>query len=431
MVLADSSIVVLALPAVYREFSAEVADVAWVVTAFNLALAVSAVPAALLVRRVGAKRLCAAGLTGFAMASLACALAPSLGFLIGARTIQGLAGATAICAALELLPGIAGGEAGAVRSWAAAGVAGAALGPAIGGAMTELLSWQSIFFVQVPLALAPIAIIGFRREGRAPEPAGRPHLAANVALALLSAGLTAALFLIVLLLIEGWGLSPISAALVVSVLPAASILTSPFEGRLGSVRGRVAAGAVAGGGGLAALGLMPGGEWWWTVPPQILVGIGLALSLGGLTSAALAGRSRPALHGGVTIASRHAGIVLGLVLLTPVFVADLDRQRARAEEKGVELVLDARISPSTKLALAGSIIGDLRRDPGRLPDVRRSFDRVEPSDSDRASYRSLQASLEDQLDRAATSSFSRSFMLAALLALLGLVPVALSREIRL
>jgi MFS family permease len=431
MVLADSSIVVLALPAVYREFSADVADVAWVVTAFNLALAVAAIPAALLVRRVGAARLCSVGLVGFGMASLACALAPSLAFLIGARTVQGLAGAAAICAALELLPGAAGGEAGAVRSWAAAGVAGAALGPAIGGAMTELLSWQSIFFVQVPLALAPILIIGVRDAPRAHEPTGRPHLAANVALALLSAGLTAALFLIVLLLIEGWGLSPVSAALVVSVLPVASILASPFESRLGSVRARVTAGTIVGGGGLAALGLMPGAVWSWTVPPQILVGIGLALSLGGLTSAALAGRSRPALHGGVTIASRHAGIVLGLVLLTPVFVADLDRQRERAEEKGVELVLDARISPSTKLALAGSIVGDLRRDPGRLPDVRRSFDRVKPDQAERASYRELQASLEGQLDRAATSSFSRSFLFAALLALLGLIPVAMSKEIRL
>ena len=84
---------ILALPAIYREFSATVADVAWVVTAFNLALAVAAIPAATLVRRVGAARLCSAGLLVFAVASLACAIAPSLGVLIGARALQGLAGA--------------------------------------------------------------------------------------------------------------------------------------------------------------------------------------------------------------------------------------------------------------------------------------------------------------------------------------------------
>lgn len=431
LVLADASVVILALPAIYREFGAEVANVAWVLTAFNLALALAAVPAAALVPHVGANRLCAIGLAAFGAASLACALAPSLGVLIGARAVQGVAGAAAVCAALELLPTVADGEQGAARSWAAAGVVGAALGPAIGGLLTEVFSWQAIFICQVPLAIAPIWLIGVRGARSRPERAGRPHLAANVALALLSAGLTAALFLLVLLLIEGWRMSPIAAAAVVSVLPAASILTAPLEGRVGPVRTRVAAGAVIGAGGLAALGLMPRPEWWWTVPAQVLVGIGLALALGGLTEAALAGRSRVALHGGVTIASRHAGIVLGLLLLTPVFVGDLDRQRARAEQRGVALVLDSRIAPTTKLALADAVTADLQREPGRLPDIRASFAKVDPKASDRSEFAALATRLEDQLDRAATSSFSRSFLLASLLALLGLVPVAMSREVQL
>jgi hypothetical protein len=167
------------------------------------------------------------------------------------------------------------------------------------------------------------------------------------------------------------------------------------------------------------------------VPAQVLVGIGLALALGGLTDAALAGRSRVALHGGVTIASRHAGIVLGLVLLTPVFVGDLDRQRDRAEQRGVELVLDSEIAPTTKLALANVLVADLRREPGRLPDIARSFAKVEPGSDDRVAYEALAARLDAELDRAATSSFSRSFLFAALLAILGLIPVAMSREVRL
>jgi hypothetical protein len=305
------------------------------------------------------------------------------------------------------------------------------VGPAAGGILTELLSWQSIFLVQVPLALAPIALIGVA-DGRTPViPAGRPHLAANAALALLSAGLTAALFLIVLLLIEGWRMSPIAAAVVVSVLPAASIATGPFEGRLGTARTRVAAGAIVGAGGLAALGLMPDAGWQWTVLPQVLVGIGLALALGGLTDAALRGRSPAALHGGVTIASRHAGIVLGLLLLTPVFVADLDRQRDRAQEKGVEIVLDSPVAPRAKLELASALTEDLRRDPGRLPDIRASFARVGVDAGERPRLDALASRLEDELDRAATSSFSRSFLLAALLALAGLVPVGLSRRMEL
>ena len=431
MVLADSAVVILALPAIYREFSATVADVAWVVTAFNLALAVAAIPAAGLVRRVGAARLCSAGLLLFAAASLTCALAPSLGVLIGARALQGLAGAAAVCAALELLPHLAGGDRGAARSWAAAGIAGAAIGPAIGGLLTQVFSWQAIFAVQVPLALAPVVVIGLSGERSPATPAGRPHLAANAALALLSAGLTAALFLIVLLLIEGWRLSPIAAAAVVSVLPAASIVAGPLERRLGTARVRAAAGALVGAGGLAALGLMPAAGWWWTVPAQVLVGVGLALSLGGLTEAALAGRSRPALHGGVTIASRHAGIVLGLLLLTPVFVADLDLQSARAEQKGVALVIDSGIAPSTKLRLAARLATDIQRQPGRLPDVRRTINALDVGQQERPALNALADRLDDQLDAAATSSFSRSFLLAALLALAGLVPIAFAREVRL
>ena len=431
LVLADSAIVILALPAIYREFSAEVADVAWVVTAFNLALALAAIPAALLVKRVAAARLCSIGIVVFAAASLACALAPSLGVLIGARALQGLAGAAAICAALELLPQVADGERGAARSWAAAGVTGAALGPAVGGLLTQVFSWQAIFAVQVPLALLTLLAIGFSGRRTPPIATGRPHLAANAALMLLSAGLTAALFLIVLLLIEGWRLSPLAAAAVVTVLPAASIMTAPLERRLGTARVRAAAGALMGAGGLAALGVMPGAGWGWTVPAQVLVGAGLALSLGGLTEAALAGRSRPALHGGVTIASRHAGIVLGLLLLTPVFVADLDLQRSRAEQKGVELVIDSSIDPSTKLRLAANLAVDVRREPGRLPDVRRTIDALDAAPQERPALSALADRLEERLDAAATSSFSRSFLLAALMALAGLVPIAASREVRL
>lgn len=431
VVLADSAVVILALPAIYREFSAEVADVAWVVTAFNLALAVAAIPAAMLVGRLGAARLCSVGIVVFAGASLACALAPSLGVLIGARALQGLAGAVAICAALELLPAVAGGDRGAARSWAAAGIVGAALGPAVGGLLTQVFSWQAIFVVQVPLALLPLVAIGFSAGRTERVVSGTPHIGANVALALLSAGLTAALFLIVLLLIEGWRMSPLAAAAVVSVLPAASILAGPFERYVGPPRVRAAVGGLVGAGGLAALGLMPGAGWGWTVPAQVLVGIGLAFSLGALTEAALAGRSRPALHGGVTIASRHAGIVLGLLLLTPVFVGDLDRQRARAEQKGVELVIDSNVQPSTKLVLAAQLAADVRREPGRLPDVRGTIEGLDVAAAERPALDGLADRLDARLDDAATSSFSRSFLFAALLALLGLIPIATSREVQL
>jgi MFS family permease len=430
-VLADASVVILALPAIYREYGAAVADVAWVVTAFNLAIALAAVPAARLATRLPAGQVCAGGLVVFAGGAVACALAPSLAFLIGSRAVQGVGGAAAVCAALELLPALAGGERPAVRLWAIAGVAGAALGPAVGGLLTQLISWQSIFIVQVPLALVPALVVFDLGAPAAAARAGRPHIAPNIALGLLSAGLAAVLFLLVLLLVEGWRMPPISAALVVTVMPAAALLAGRFEGRAGDPRTRAAAGTLLGVGGVAALGLLPGAGWGWTLAPQLLVGAGLALSFGALTEAALAGRSPAAIHGGYTIAARHAGVVLGLVLLTPVFVADLDRQRDRATQKGAELVLDAHIGALTKIDLASRIASDIRRRPGRLPDIHDSFAAVDASSGEQPQLHTLERQLNEQLDRAATSSFERSFLFAAGLAALALIPIALTRRVTL
>ena len=429
--LADASVVILALPAIYREYNAQVADVAWVVTAFNLSIALAAVPAARLATRRPAGQVCAGGLVLFAAASAACALAPSLAFLIGARAVQGVGGAAAVCAALELLPALAGSERRAVRVWAASGVAGAALGPAVGGLLTQLIAWQSIFAAQVPLALIPALVVFRRGAPLVATRAERPHVAANLALGLLSAGLAAVLFLLVLLLVEGWRMPPISAALVVTAMPLAALLSAPFERRVASPRTRAAAGTLLGTGGVAALGLLPGAGWAWTLAPQLLVGAGLALSLGALTEAAVAGRSPAAFHGGITIAARHAGVVLGLVLLTPVFVGDLDRQRERATQKGAELVLDARVDALTKVDLASRIASDIRSRPGRLPDIHRSFASLDASERERPQLRLLERRLNDQLDRAATSSFERSFLFAAVLASLALIPIALTRRVEL
>jgi MFS family permease len=300
VVLADSSVVILALPDVLAEFDAEIAPVTWVITAFNLVLAAAAVPAAYLSRRVAPAHACVAGLAVFAAACVGCAAAGSLDMLIAARCVQALGGALAVCAALELLPADTGGERRAAAVWTAAGAVGAAVGPAAGGILTEAISWQAIFLAQVPLALAPAAAL-LRAPApteRAAGPAGRPHLAANAALALVSAALAAALFLLVLLLVEGWGRSPIAAAAVVSVMPLAALAVYRAVGDIGSPAQRAAAGAIAIAGGLAALGLLPGGSWAWTLLPQMLVGAGLALAVAALTDAALHGRAPQAIHGG-------------------------------------------------------------------------------------------------------------------------------------
>src|SRR6476469_3852170 len=108
IVLADSSIVVLALPDIYRELNTSVQGVTWVLVSFNLVMALAAVPAALVARRVGPGRAAAVGLAIFAGAGLACGLADNLETLIVARCVQALGGALAVTAALELLPATVG-----------------------------------------------------------------------------------------------------------------------------------------------------------------------------------------------------------------------------------------------------------------------------------------------------------------------------------
>src|SRR3954465_4682507 len=183
VVLADSSIVVLALPDIYRQLDTSVAGVTWVLISFNLVMALAAVPAALLARRAGPGRAAALGLAVFAGAGLACGLSDTLSTLILARCVQALGGAAAVTAALELLPATVGSARRAATIWATAGATGAALGPAVGGLLTELVSWQSIFLIQVPLALAAaVPILAVARHEAATgviatetRRTGRPH----------------------------------------------------------------------------------------------------------------------------------------------------------------------------------------------------------------------------------------------------------------
>ncbi|WP_447646218.1 MFS transporter [Nocardioides zeae] len=214
LVLADSAIVTLALPEMLQELDASVAEVAWVLISYNLVLGVLAVPAALRRVRVHPRALAAIGIAVFAGASAWCAAAPTIEVLIVARCVQALGGAFALVGALELLVARSGERRG-VAAWVTAGVVGTAAGPVAGGLLTEAISWQAIFIAQVPFAaLAVPAALAVREpvpaDGPAEEPdlAHRPVVGHNVTLGLLSAALTAALFLLVLLLVEGWRHSP-------------------------------------------------------------------------------------------------------------------------------------------------------------------------------------------------------------------------------
>jgi predicted MFS family arabinose efflux permease len=438
VVLGDSGVVTLALPEILREFGAEVGGVAWVLIAFNLALALVAVPVARLCVRGDPAVVTAGGVIGFAAATTVCAVAPSLGVLIAARAAQAAGGALVIVGSLELLVAAAGAERAGVGRWAMAGVAGAALGPVVGGLLTWAFSWRAIFVMQIPVVLlalpAAIALRGRvrRRQADLDTSPDRPHVLANLALALLSAALTAALFLLVLLLVDGWDRSPAVAAVAVTAVPVSALVAGPvFRGVGAGTRSEAVAGSVLIAGGLTGLALLPGAELVWTLAPQVLIGLGLGLSVDSLTAAALRDRNPRALHGGWTIAARHAGVVVGLAILTPIFTADLRHAETPAKEAIASLVLDAPLPASTKLDLAGQLSNRLVADRGRVPDLRPAFSTLRVPATQAPAAAALERGLEDQLKRAATGAFRTAFFVAAGLALLALGPaLALSDRTR-
>src|SRR5439155_9356517 len=159
---ADSSIVVIALPDVLRRFDASITSVAWVVTAYNLALALGALTLVALGARAAPARLLQVGAVLFAGSSLAAGAAPELWFLVSARALQGLGGALLLAGSLAAVRSLSPGRGAAL--WAGAGLFGAALGPAAGGLLTELFSWRAIFFAQAPLAALALVAAGRRTE---------------------------------------------------------------------------------------------------------------------------------------------------------------------------------------------------------------------------------------------------------------------------
>lgn len=168
-----TSIVNVALPALAERFGASFASVQWVVIAYLLASTAAIVLAGRLGDLLGSRRLLLAGLAAFTLASLAAALAPSLGFLIAARAAQGAAAAMLMALSLALARDTVAKE----RTGAAMGMLGTmsalgtALGPSLGGALVGSFGWRAVFLANVPLALASFALAArFLGKDRVSEP---------------------------------------------------------------------------------------------------------------------------------------------------------------------------------------------------------------------------------------------------------------------
>jgi MFS family permease len=429
LVLADSAVVTLALPDILRHLDTTVGQVAWVLIAFNLVLGLAAVPTAMVFGRAQPRFFSAVGIAVFAGSSAWCALAQSIDVLIAARCLQALGGALALVGCLELLVAEYGERRG-VATWVTAGVLGTAAGPFAGGVLTQAFSWQAIFVVQVPFAV--LAVPAALAVSAAPLPTPdrhRPAVRPNLTLALLAAALTAALFLLVLLLVEGWGRSPGVAALTVSVVPIAALAARPLA-RLfrPPPEVEVAVGCFLIAGGLVGLAILPSAHLFWTIAPQALVGLGLGLTVDRLTSQAMEMRLPRVRHAGWTISARHVGVVVGLAILTPVFTADLQDAQVPAQEAIASLVLDAPLKPDDKIAIAQALGRELTNQQGRVPDLHHAFATADLEPNERPAAAQLERDLDAQLERAATRAFRDSFLIGAGLALLALLTVVAPRR---
>jgi DHA2 family methylenomycin A resistance protein-like MFS transporter len=155
----DVTIVNVAIDSIGHSFGGGVSALQWVVTAYTTAFAALILTAGALGDRIGAKRVFSVGFAIFTAASLACALAPSIGVLIAARAIQGMGAAVLVPNSLALLNHSYPDEeerGWAVAIWAAGASAALTAGPLIGGALIAVAGWRSIFLVNVPLGLAAI-----------------------------------------------------------------------------------------------------------------------------------------------------------------------------------------------------------------------------------------------------------------------------------
>jgi EmrB/QacA subfamily drug resistance transporter len=220
MLLLDITVVNTALPSIARDLHASFNDLQWVIDAYTLALAAIVLTAGSLADRLGRRALFGAGLAVFSASSLAAGLAPDALFLNVSRAFQGVGGAAMFAVSLALVAQEfpAGRERGT-----AMGVYGAtigmsvAVGPLVGGALTDSLGWRWVFFINVPVGLAALAVTFLKvRESRDPK-ARRIDL---LGLVTLSSGL----FLLVLALVRGNDDGWTSALIVGEVVGAAALL---------------------------------------------------------------------------------------------------------------------------------------------------------------------------------------------------------------
>jgi len=189
MVVLDSVVVITALPRMQRDLHVSLSSLQWTLNSYGIAFAAGIITAAALGDRFGRRKVFTLGLALFTIASVACALAPNLLELILARTVQGLGGAVVLPLSLTILTAAFPAERRGMIVGIYGGLAGlaVAMGPIVGGALTQSIDWHWIFWINVPIGVIAV-LLGVRLL---PESYGAPERLDLVGVGLVTAGVVA------------------------------------------------------------------------------------------------------------------------------------------------------------------------------------------------------------------------------------------------
>jgi len=212
----DATIINVALPAIGRDFRAPVSGLQWTIDAYLLVIAGLLMLSGSTGDRLGRRRVFQAGLAIFTLGSLACSLAPSLGWLIAFRALQAIGGSMLNPVAMSIVTNTftdPAERARAIGLWGSVFGLSIALGPVVGGALVDSVGWRGVFWVNIPVGIAAIALTAlFVPESRArtyrkPDPLGQ---------ALIMAALGTLSYAIIEGPGRGWGTAPIAACFAVA-----------------------------------------------------------------------------------------------------------------------------------------------------------------------------------------------------------------------
>jgi len=218
IVFLDGTVVNVALPVISEDLDAGLADQQWIVEAYMLATVSLLLVGGALGDQFGRRRIFIAGLIGFGVTSVLCAIAPTSETLIGSRALQGLAGALLVPGSLAILTAtFEGAERGkAIGTWTAWTGIATVFGPAGGGALVEALSWRAIFWVNIPLIVGCILLaLACVRESVDPE---ADRAIDWLGIALSAVGLGGPVYALIEQPREGWGSPMVYVPLIGGVL---------------------------------------------------------------------------------------------------------------------------------------------------------------------------------------------------------------------